>query len=173
MTEAPEGLYVERPGTFTSIKPQAVRLAEVRAGRCFSTDNYAVEDRDLHAVTEQQERDGISLRLYLGWDDDAARRVGAASGAARDAAIIAYFKSRMSSGAIIHRFFGDPGLQAAAARYAGPERQAAIAILRERLTSPGFGSALSPLERAEIVLLAQAPHDFVSCIARRRTKSKA
>jgi Zn-dependent protease with chaperone function len=173
MTEAPEGLYVERPGTFTSIKPQAVRLAEVRAGRCFDTDDYAVGDRGLHAVTEQQERDGISLPVYLAWDDTAARRVGGASGAARDAALIEYFKSRMSSGAVIHRFFGDPGLQAAAARHAGPEHQTAIAILRERLIAPDFGSALSPLERAEIELLAQAPHDFVSCVARRGQKSKA
>ena len=70
-------------------------------------------------------------------------------------------------GEVIHRFFGDPGLQVAAARYASPEHQTAIALLRERLTDPGFASALSPLERAELELLAAAPQDFISCTARR------
>ena len=73
-------------------------------------------------------------------------------------------------GEVIHRFFGDPGLQVAAARYAGPEHQTAIALLRERLTDPGFASALSPLERAELELLAATPLDFVSCVARRAQK---
>ena len=35
------------------------------------------------------------------------------------------------------------------------------------LTDPGFASGLSPLERAEMELLAAAPLDFVSCTARR------
>jgi hypothetical protein len=73
---------------------------------------------------------------------------------------------------MIHRFFGDPGLQVAAPRYAGPEHQAAIALLRQRLTDPGFASALNPLERAEIDLLAAAPQDFISCIARRTQAPK-
>jgi hypothetical protein len=94
--------------------------------------------------------------------------VGEASSAERDAALLGYFKSRKSMGQVIHRFFGDPGLQVAAARYAGPEHQAAIALLRERLADPGFAPALSPLERAEIELLAAAPLDFVSCVARAR-----
>ena len=72
--------------------------------------------------------------------------------------------------AVIDRFFGDPGLQVAAARYAGPEHQAAIALLRERLTDPGFASSLRPLERAELELLAANPLDFVSCVARRAQK---
>jgi hypothetical protein len=63
-------------------------------------------------------------------------------------------------------------LQVAAARYAGPEHETAVALLRERLTVPGFAPALSPLERAEIELLAAAPLDFVSCVAR-RARNKA
>jgi len=69
-------------------------------------------------------------------------------------------------GEVIHRFFGDPGMKIAFAQYAGPEHEAAIALLRERLTDPGFAPALSPLARAEIELLAAAPLDFVSCVAR-------
>ena len=90
-----------------------------------------------------------------------------ASPAERDPRLLDYFKVRKTMGAVIHRFFGDPGLQAAAARYAGPEHQTAIALLRQRLTDPDFASALSPMERAELELLAAAPLDFVSCVARR------
>jgi hypothetical protein len=62
MTEAPEGMYVERPGTFTNVPPPMVQLAEVQRGRCFRTEGYAVGDRGLHAVTEQpREHDDISL----------------------------------------------------------------------------------------------------------------
>jgi hypothetical protein len=68
---------------------------------------------------------------------------------------------------VIHRFFGDPGLEAANARYARPAHQTAVALLRERLAAPGFAPALAPLERAELQLLAAAPADFVSCTARR------
>jgi Zn-dependent protease with chaperone function len=172
MTEAPEGMYVVRPGSFTNVPPPMVQLAEVQRGRCFQTEHYSVGDRGLHAVTEQPREgdDEISLPHYLAWGDDAARRVGEASSAGRDAALIDYFKIRKSMGQVIHRFFGDPGLQVAAASYAGPEHQTAIALLRERLTVPGFASSLSPLERAELDLLAATPLDFVSCVARQAQK---
>ena len=168
MTQAPEGLYGAFPGGFTSIPPQRIQLAEIQRGRCFHTGSYSVGDRGLHAVTEHPREgdDAISLPRYLAWGDDAARHVGVASSAERDAALIDYFKSRKAMGEVIHRFFGDPGLQVAAARYAGPEHQTAIALLRERLTVPGFASSLSPLERAELDLLAATPLDFVSCVAR-------
>jgi hypothetical protein len=99
--------------------------------------------------------------------------VGEASSAERDKALLDYFKSRKSMGGVIHRFFGDPGLQVAIARYASPEHETAITLLRERLTDPGFTSGLSPLERAELRLLAATPLDFVPCVARRGAKSKA
>jgi Zn-dependent protease with chaperone function len=174
MTEAPEGMYVTSPGTFTSIAPPMVQLAEIRAGRCFRTETYSVGDRGLHAVTEQpSEHETISLPRYLGAGDAAARHVGGASAAERDAALIDYFKTRKTMGEVIHRFFGDPGLQVAAVRFAGPEHQSAIALLRQRVTDPGFASTLQPLERVELDLLAEAPQDFVSCIARRGAKTKA
>jgi hypothetical protein len=96
-----------------------------------------------------------------------ARRVEEASPAQRDAALLDYFKSRKTHGETIHHFFGDPGLQVATARYAGREHQSAVALLRRRLADPGFASGVSPLERAEMELLAAAPLDFVSCTARR------
>jgi Zn-dependent protease with chaperone function len=168
MTEAPEGMYVVSPGTFTNVAPPHVRLTEVRRGRCFYTDNYSVGDRGLYAVTHQpRSRDDISLPGYLAHSDAAARSVAEASPAERDPRLLDYFKVRKTMGAVIHRFFGDPGLQAAAARYAGPEHETAIALLRQRLTDPDFASALGPIERAELELLAAAPLDFVSCVARR------
>jgi hypothetical protein len=168
MTEPPEGMYVVSPGTFTNVAPPYVQLAEIQRGRCFRTEDYSVGDRGLHSVTEQpREGDTISLPRYLALSDDAARRVTDASPAARDTALLDYFASRKTLGQTIHRFFGDPGLKIAAERYAGPEHQTAIALLRERLSDPGFASALSPLRRVELDLLAAAPLDFVSCIARR------
>jgi hypothetical protein len=90
----------------------------------------------------------------------------------RDRRILEYFNTRKVIGWVIHRFFGDPGLQLVTARYVAPEHQSAVAVLRERLTDPGFASALSPLERAELKLLAEAPLDFVSCTARRAQEKK-
>jgi Zn-dependent protease with chaperone function len=168
MTEPPKGMYKWPDGHFSNVAPPDVQLAEVREARCFQTDSYSVGDRGLHSVTEQPGRgDTISLPRYLGYSDAAARSVAEASPAERDPRLVDYFKVRKSMGEVIHRFFGDPGLQAAAARYAGPQHQAAIALLRERLAVPGFASGLSPLERAELELLAAAPLDFVSCTARR------
>jgi hypothetical protein len=99
--------------------------------------------------------------------------VGEAPAAGRDAALIDYFKTRKTMGVVIHRFFGDPGLQVAATRFAGPEHQSAIALLRQRVTDPSFASTLPPLERVELDLLAEIPQDFVSCVARHGAKSKA
>ena len=155
-------------GTFgTEASPEA-KLAEVRDKRCFHTDRYSVGDRGLHSVTEQPaEGDTISLPRYLALAKEAAARVLAASAAERDAALLDYFESRKTLGQVIHRFFGDPGLELAAERYAEPAHGSAVAALRQRLTDPGFRSDLGPLQRAEIELLAAHPLDFISCTARR------
>jgi Zn-dependent protease with chaperone function len=153
---------------FNKVERPDVKLAEVRSARCFQTGHYAVgDDFGLRAVTDQpRHSDDVSLSRYLAWNDAAARNVTEAMPAERDARLLEYYKSRKMTGEFIHHFFGDPGLQVAAKRYAAPEGQAAIALLRERLTDPGFAPALSPLERAEVELLAEAPQDFVSCVAR-------
>jgi Zn-dependent protease with chaperone function len=171
--ENSSGLHIQRGGTFSSVAPPSVKLAEVQRARCFQTDRpYSVGDRGLHSVTEQPSGD-VSLPRYLGYNDAAARNVAeAATPADRDLRLIDYFKVRKLMGETIHRFFGDPGLEIATARFANPEHQAAIALLRERLADPGFAPALSPLERAEMELLAATPQDFVSCTARRAQGKK-
>jgi hypothetical protein len=166
MIEPASGMHAPSPGTFTTVTPPAVRLAEIQRSRCFQTAPYSVGDRGLHSVTEQPSGD-ISLPRYLALSDDAARRATDASPAARDKALLDYYGSRKTLGEVIHRFFGDPGLQVAAARHAGSEHQATVALLRERLTDPGFSMPLNPLTRAELELLVAAPLDFVSCVARR------
>jgi Zn-dependent protease with chaperone function len=163
------GAYAHPDGTFRSVPPPNVQAAEVRNARCFQTRGYSVGDRGLHSVTERpRDGDTISLPRYLGLSDAAARRVTQASPVERDAALLDYFKSRKTLGEVIHRFFGDPGLQVANARFAGPEHQAAVALLRERLDAPGFASGLSAVERAELDVLVATPQDFISCTARRR-----
>src|SRR5262249_52029364 len=112
----------------------------------------------------------ISLPRYLGFSDAAAQRVADASPAERDLRLVDYFRNRKTMGWVIHRFFGNPGLEVAAVRYGGPQHQSTIALLNQRLADPGFASALSPLERAELEVLAAAPQDFISCTARRAQK---
>jgi hypothetical protein len=156
-------------GTFTSGPPPLVQLREIQEKRCFQTESYAVGDRGLHLVTEQpKEGDTISLPRYLASSDAAAlRAVEEAALGLRDARLVHYFKVRKTTGWVIHRFFGDPGLQIATERYAHPDHEAAVALLRERLTDPDFAPGLRGLERAELALLAAAPQDFISCTARR------
>ena len=43
-------------GTFSTVAPPDVKLAEVQATRCFQTETYSVGDRGLHSVTEQPRR---------------------------------------------------------------------------------------------------------------------
>jgi Zn-dependent protease with chaperone function len=166
------GITTRSNGTFTSVTPPEVKLAEVQRARCFQTSPYSVGDAGLHSVTEQPRGD-ISLARYLYLNDESARSVMESTPAERDRRLLEYFNTRKVLGEVIHRFFGDPGLQLLAARYvAAPEHQAAIAVLRARLTDPGFAKALKSLERAEIELLAAAPLDFVSCTVRRGQGAK-
>ncbi|MGV7217346.1 M48 family metalloprotease [Bradyrhizobium sp. UFLA05-112] len=161
-------------GTFSNVPTADEQIAEVRRARCFQTDSYTVGDRGLHYVTEVPKAgETISLPRYLDVSVSTARLVnGASSPAGRDAMILQYFKNRKSMGEVIHRFFGEPGLMVATTAYANSDHQAAIAVLRQRLADPGFGSALTPLERAEIEVLASDPLDFVSCTARRGRPGK-
>jgi Zn-dependent protease with chaperone function len=155
-------------GTFSSVASLETKLAEVQEKRCFQTDRYSVGDRGLHSVDERTaDGDTISLPRYLALGDAAARRVQEAPAADRDAALLAYFESRKNLGQVIHRFFGEPGLQVAFRSYAEAPHQSAIASLRQRAVDPRFASELGSLERAELDLLVANPLDFVSCVARR------
>jgi hypothetical protein len=154
-------------GTFRTTAPPLVQLNEVHEARCFQTDRYSVGDHGLHAVTEQPRGD-ISLPRYLGYLDAAAQHVAEAAPADRDLRLIHYFNVRKLMSETIHRFFGEPGLKIVAAQVAGMAHQSAIAQLRMRLKDPSFATALNPVERAELKLLATVPEDFISCTARRR-----
>lgn len=166
--ENSSGVTTYADGTFGNVPRPEPKLGEVPRARCFQTEPYSVGDRGLHSVTERPgDGETISLLRYLNLSDDAAKRATKASPAARDTALLDYFQSREVIGEVVHRFFGNAGLDAAAARYNGSEHRDAIALLRQRLADPSFASGLSPLKRAELELLASAPSDFVSCVARR------
>jgi hypothetical protein len=166
-TDSSTGITYRSNGTFTSVTPPEVKLAEVKRARCFQTSPYSVGDAGLHSVTEQPRGD-ISLPRYLHQNDQNALGVMEATPAERDRRLLEYFNGRKAFGWVIHRFFGDPGLQLLTARHvAAPEHEQAIAVLRQRLTDPGFATKLSALERAELELLAATPLDFISCTARR------
>ena len=116
--------------------------------RCFQTELLGGRPRSARG-DRAAGSDEISLPRYLAYGDAAARRVAEASSAERDSRSSRLFQSPQDDRQVIHRFFGDPGLQVAAARNAGPEHQTAIALLREQLTVPGFASALNAMERAD------------------------
>lgn len=161
------GIYTRLDGSFSNVPRPDDVLREVQRARCFHTDR-GPSVGDLRPVTEQRGRDdAISLPRYLTYNDNAARNVMDSAPASRDLRIVEYFDVRKLMSETIHRFFGDPGLQIAAARAVGPDHEGAIAFLRQRLSDPGFASKLGPLKRAEAEILVAAPQDFVSCIARR------
>jgi hypothetical protein len=117
--------------------------------------------------------DAIFLPRWLAHSDSVARRVAEAPEGQRDAALLEYFKHRKTHGQTIHRTFGAPGMELATLRYAEPAHRTAVEWLRRRLADPQFAAGLSPLERAEIELLAAYPQDFVSCTARRGSRRQA
>jgi hypothetical protein len=161
------GIYTRPDGTFGTVPRPDDLLREIQRTRCFLTDKpYSVGDRGLYSATEPPKHD-ISLPRYLGYSDAAARNVMDAAPALRDARLLEYFDVRKLMSETIHRFFGDPGLQIAAARATGPDHEGAIAALRQRLSDPAFASKLGTLKQAEAEILVAAPQDFVSCIARR------
>ena len=161
------GITYGQDGTFSSVTPLAVKLAEILRARCYQTDPYSVGDRGLHSVTDRPDGD-ISMPRYLGYNDAAARNVTeAATPADRDLRLLDYFKVRKLMGETIHRFFGEPGLQMEVEQVSTPDHQAAITLLGGRLADSGFLSKLSPVERAEAALLTTAPQDFIPCTARR------
>jgi Zn-dependent protease with chaperone function len=158
-----------------SLRPASpkTKLAEVRQRFCFHTDGYSAGDRGLHPVDKPSPKnDAIFLPRWLAHSDNVARRVTEAPEGQRDAALLDYFKHRKTHGQTIHRTFGDSGMDIAAMRYAEAVHRNAIEWLRKRLTDPRFAPGLSPLERAEIELLASHPQDFVSCTARRGKRAR-
>ncbi len=141
-----EGMHAWSDGTFSNCR--AARDAARRgAKRALLPDRPLLGRRPRPPLGDEQPRKATpsrsrdSWRMATTWPRGAWRRPPRPQ---RDAALLDYFKSRKTLGEIIHRFFGDPGLQVATARYAGPEHQSAVALLRQRLTDPGFASALSP-----------------------------
>jgi hypothetical protein len=108
----------------------------------------------------------------LTYNDNAARNVMDSASDSRDLRIAEYVDVRKLMSENIHRYFGDPGLEIAAARATGPDHEGAIASLRERLSDPAFEAKLGPLKRAEAEILVATPQDFVSCIARRKQALK-
>lgn len=163
-----KGLHYAPDGTFSNMPPAAMQLAEVKERRCFQTSRYSVGDRGLHSVGERPRQGApFSLPRWLGGAKAAAESAVSATPGQRDAALRDYFERRKTLGETIHRFFGEPGLQLAAESYAGEAHQNAAALLRQRLSDPRFAAKFKPLEQAEMALLAEAPAEFISCVARR------
>jgi Zn-dependent protease with chaperone function len=165
---AGSGMY----GTFGSVAGAAAApdaaAARVAAERCFITETYSVGDRGLRKVDDAANPyDDISVPRYLKTLERSALRVGAAVPGDLDAELVAYVEQRALLTQVIHRFFGEPGLDAAGEAFGRPVHQGAVAMLGVRLSAPEFTADLSPVALAEMQILAASPSDFVPCVARR------
>lgn len=131
--------------------------------RCFRTAIYEPGDWGLHGVDDASEPGGdFDIRGWLA----RAEKVAAAAAGAGDQPLRDYVVARKTCYETIHHLFGERGVAFARRSFASPAHQGAVRRLRERLGDPRWAASLPPVERAEAPLLAAAPDDFVSCVAR-------
>jgi Zn-dependent protease with chaperone function len=175
-----EGSYIgkifsEMARGFTSVTPMLERSRMVRSQRCIAINDYSVGDRGLFHVNETRGGRGsqseISMSRYLGDMADSVKDVNSAKPENRDLMLKSYVKRREAMIAVVHRFFGQPGLDMAQSAYATPEHSAVVSTIRERLADPEYSASLSPLELAEYELLTSAPDQFITCVARKSLPS--
>lgn len=170
MTRAPDGMYVLPGGGFSNVLPDDAKAASVQADRCFYTKPYGRGDRGLHGIDDPPKSDGsFDIRRWLARTDALA---GAAAATELDGStkpLMDYMSARKLNYETIDRFFGEPGLAMARQDFAAPLHLQAIARLRAGLHDPRWSARLSPLERAEALLLVSDPDEFIPCVARRRT----
>jgi hypothetical protein len=164
-----DGNYELSGGGFSNVAPDEVRLQQTLAQRCFETDGYSVGDRGLYGAGEASRiNPAISLTEFLDKADRAQKNVLFAFAGDEDAQLKTYFEQRKLLVQLAHRFYGEDGLEIIRGAFAQPPHADVIAKLRERLKDRRFMKLFTPLERAELKLLVQAPGDFITCNARRR-----
>jgi hypothetical protein len=167
--DPPAGMYSLGSGRFTNVPPDSVKLETARQNSCFDIEDYSVGDRGLHSIHEH-DRGGdsdVSLTRYMGYIAKSVSSIDSAAPSRRDAVLKDYVAMRRSMISVIHRFYGEPGLDMAMSAYAMPAHAAIVAAIKERLADPAFSASLKPLERADYDLLTNRPDQFISCVARK------
>lgn len=158
-------------------------VAQPREVRCFATVRYQVGDRGMYQVGSPDEAlvrayaDGrrsdsseIRLERYLGMRLRALDRIAAAAPAEIDRALADYVETRKIVLQVVHRFFGDPGLDLMRGVYEGPADATVLSRLRERRAAGTLAPQLDADPNGDLDLLLAAPRDFIPCAARSTRK---
>ncbi len=166
MASEAETRYRSYDGVLRDSAPSQMIVAEVKARRCFITDNYVVGQFGLHPVVPGElADDSFAIDRWLASGDISAQVVAQAADHP-DAALAGYVTERKERLRMVHAYFGAPGLAYGLSHFDGGDHPAALAALRRRLQDPSYVAALAPVARAEMQLLAEAPDSFVPCRAR-------
>ena len=173
MNQAGPNLHMHADGHFSSVPPPAVEAANVQSKRCFRTRGYTPGDAGLHKIDEPRRHDGaFDIRRWLEHTETLATAAAATERDASDKPLKAYIEARKFNYETIDHFFGEPGLALARRAFASPAHRQVIERLRDRLNEMRWVATLSPVEVAEVTLLATSPDDFISCVARRRVGAR-
>jgi Zn-dependent protease with chaperone function len=165
------GVYPGPGGTFSNMPPESVKLEAARKNVCFNSGRYRVGDRGMHRIDEPDagpdpgSSGNISLKRYFGYIANSLY-LGEAGTPYRDGRLKSYVEQRRNMTEVVHRFYGEPGLDLVLSTYARPEHAAVVALIKERLSDPAFSAALSPTDRADFELLTSMPDQFITCVAR-------
>jgi Zn-dependent protease with chaperone function len=183
------GLSTMTAGTFSatsgrpSLRQEVERLSSLSpaVARCFSTKYYGVGDRGLHKfqrpdaeLVQAHARDpgrgssDVTPERYFGFRHRSIEAVERAGASTADEALLDYVRTRKIVLEVMHRFFGEEGLQAARETYGSAADHRIVQALRERLQD---GLELGPEKarlRSELNFLVSASEDFIPCVARAR-----
>ena len=153
-------------GMLSDSAPVELIAAEVKARRCFVTENYTVGAFGMHPVVPGERSGDFAIDRWLTSADVSARAVAAAA-PPTDAALTEYLTKRKDRLRIAHAYFGEPGLEYALQRFGEGDHATALVALGARLKDPRFTAALGAAGRAEVELLIEDPTAFVPCEARK------
>ena len=154
MASEDESRYRSYDGVLRDSAPSEMIVAEVKAKRCFTTDNYVVGQFGLHQVVPGEPADDkFAIDRWLASGDFRAQAVTLAADHP-DAALADYLAERKERLRMVHAYFGAPGLAYGLSHFAGGDHPAALAVLRRRLQDQSYVAALTPVARAEMQLLA-------------------
>jgi hypothetical protein len=166
-------LLAEAPGDFVPCQARggvidsddAERTAIVASAQCYVPEHSGLRAAPVRSIDDESQGfyDGISIKHYMRTAEASIRPLTGLSAAARDKALIDYVAFRTITQTAAQHYYGAPGLARIQQVYAGPQNDAMLAALRERMSDTAFRAQLDPVQIANIGLLTRDPQRFVPC----------
>ncbi len=151
---------------------------DAQKARCFSARGYSVGDRGRHEFTLPDTQlvtdyfiadrmpSDVKVEKYAALRFKSHREVkNANSPADLDKALTRYISQRESLLVILHRFFGEEGLQWMLAEYQSDRDRNIVSQIRKRLQE-GAVLGKTKRDRGEVALLVKNSKDFIPCYYR-------